>query len=149
MFTLKKSVIFSLGGASKIRITEAELNLLRQNGVQIEINEFLTIYKEVVMRGTKYTSLLSKEISTMDYFIKLNGNNEVGAVKFYTIIGKVVYAFINTFQITESRAQFYEIKPIENQQQLVRMSDILEKVLYLKFGLRQFIVSIPNRYEKT
>lgn len=139
----------SFGGKSVILITSDELNLFQQNGLNIEINTFLRIYKKVVVHGIKYTSLQSKEVSTIDFFVRMKGNNQIGAVKYYTIINSTLYALVNTYHIIDSFGHFFQIEQNDAEQNLVQMNDISEKMLYMKFGLREFIVSIPNRYEKT
>lgn len=131
----------SLSGKSVIKVTSDELNLFEQNDLNMERNEFLTIYRKVVVRGIKYTSLQSKEISTVDFFVRM-GTNQIGAVKYYTIIGSTLYAIINTYRIIDTLDHFFQIQRNDAEQQLVAMDNIREKVLYIKFGSREFIVSI-------
>lgn len=139
---------YSLGGKAVIKISPNELKIFEESKIRAESSNFLTVYKSVVIRGVKYTSLQSKEISTIDYFVRLK-DDKIGAVKYYTIIDFTLYAIINTYQVIDMFEHIFQIEQIVGQQQIVKISNIKEKFLYMKFGLREFVTIIANRYEKT
>lgn len=62
---------------------------------------------------------------------------KIGAVKFYTIIGTTLYAMIDIFRVIDKFEQFFQIQRANAQQQVVKIKDICEKVIYMKFGLRE------------
>lgn len=106
------------------------------------------IYRNVIVRGIKYTSQHSKEVSTIDFFVKLKGSNQIYAVKYYIFVDNILHAFVNTYAIIDTQEQFIQIERTD-EFELVKMACISAKVLYMKFGSREFVVSMPNRYEKT
>lgn len=47
-------------------------------------DDISTAYKVITIGGTKFSSTECKEISKIDYFVKLK-NNKLGAIRFYVI----------------------------------------------------------------
>lgn len=136
----------SIGKERVIKITCNETQMIRQHGFEIT-NNFLTVHKKVTIRGIKYTSQQMNEISTIDYFVKLK-DDQIGAVKYYTIFNFVLYAIIDIFEVVDTYDHFIQIKRSEHQD-LVNITNIKEKCLYLKFGQQEYVTCVPNNYEKT
>lgn len=107
----------------------------------------LIIYENVVSRGIKYTSLQTKEISTIDYFVRLR-DGRFASVSYYTIFDNIIYALVNLHEIVDIFDHFIEIKSTVNQE-LIKMIDIEHKLIYLKFGRREFVTVLANRFEKS
>lgn len=57
---------FKIGGKKVIRITETEINMFNQAGLMQQAH-ILTIYKNIILNGVKFTSKHLKEISSVDY----------------------------------------------------------------------------------
>lgn len=141
----EKKSYSSIGKERVIKITSNETQMIRQHGFEIK-NNFLTIHNKVVIRGIKYTSQQMKEISTIDYFIKLN-DDQIGSVKYYTIFNFNLFAVIDIFEVVETYDHFFQIIG-SDRQELVNINDINEKCLYLKFGQREYVTCVPNKFEK-
>lgn len=105
----------------------------------------ITIFKNIVFRGVKYTSLLHRDISTVDYFLKIM--ELIGTVKYYTIVNYNLYALIDVYKVLYKYDHFLEICRAE-EEKLVKFQNI-DKGIHLKFGHREFITFPPNNYEKT
>lgn len=136
----------SLTGKNVIRIDASESNLFVQHNLKIAENGFLTVYRCVVHRGIKFTSELSKEISTVDYFVQLS-DEIFGAVRFYTVIDLNVYAVIIIYNVVETIKHFSKIERTDTMQ-LIKMTDIKAKLLYFKFSRDEYITNFPNKFEK-
>lgn len=137
-----------IGGRTKIQTSPVEASALNQTiNESIPRNGYITIFKNVTIRGKRFTSLRSKDISTVDYFVKLT-NGKIGAIKYYIESDFVLYALIVIYGIVEKTNQF---SYIENTQlhSLVNVRDISEKCLYFKLGLQEVVVCVPNNFEKT
>lgn len=109
---------------------------------------FLNIYKSVVVHGNKFSSLECKDISTIDYFVRLKNDGFFGSINFYTIFDNILYASINLYDIIDTFDHFHEIK-ISVNRKLVKVIDFERKLIYLKFGIREFVTVLANRYEKS
>lgn len=137
---------FGINGKKIIKVTSNECNLLFEKGFNQGKN-MLIIYKNVVSRGIKYTSLQTKEISTIDYFVRLR-DGRFASVSYYTIFDNIIYALVNLHEIVEIFDHFIEIQSTVNQE-LIKMIDIEQKLIYLKFGRREFVTVLANRFEKS
>lgn len=140
---------FSLKKKKIIQISATERDLFIQESVKVEKFNKITIFESVIVRGIKYTSQNMRDISTIDYFVKFKADiGYIGAVKFYIISDFTLYAFLDIYEILETFDHFLRISRTDNQK-LVKMADIVEKALYLKYGQREYVTSIPNNFEKT
>lgn len=141
----KKDTYTSLGKEKVIKIPSNEIDLIEQEfGTK---NSFIPIFKHVHIRGIKYTSKQMNEISTIDYFVSLK-DGQMGAIKYFTIHKFTLYALIDIYTIIDTYDHFFQIKCSEHRE-LVKITHIKEKCLYLKFGQREYVTCIPNAYEKT
>lgn len=137
---------FSINGKKVIKIDSRTCELFSKTGFQ-QVKRFLTIYKNVIVCGRKFTSIQTKEISTIDYFVQLK-NGLFGVVNYYVIFDDVLYALINLYDILDRFDHFIEINFTTNQI-LVKMIDIRNKMIYLKFGRREFVTALVNKFEKS
>lgn len=121
--------------------------LLAINGFNVDIeNNVLTIYKFIKIRGVKITSLSSKKVKTVDYFIEYR-NNHVGMVKFYFVSNYIVYAFIENYTINERIDHLFEVTPSKCYD-IINVKEIKRKMIHMDIGKIQIATSIPNKYEK-
>lgn len=135
-----------LNGKTTIKISTAEKQICEKSGFQINDNNFLNIYKCIVIQGIKFTSEKSKEMTTLDHFVRLK-NGLIGSVNFYSVFDMNLYALITIYITTDQYGHFMKIEK-SDRKQLIRINEILEKLLYLRFGLNEFITIPPNMYEK-
>lgn len=137
---------FKIGGKKVIRITEREINMFNQAGLMQQAH-ILTIYKNIILNGVKFTSKHLKEISSVDYFVKLK-NESIAAIHYYVHFDFVLYFVAEEYETVDTVDHFVQIRST-NLKKVIRVKEITQKLLYLKFGPREFITSIPNRFEKT
>lgn len=154
-YTMKKTikmdeqVIDEIKLCSKgtIKISPSEIDLLQREGLSIQNTNIVNIYKSVIVRGKKYTSEKFKEVSCIDFFILLK-NCCIASVNFYILIDVNLYLMINEYETVDRFAHFIQIKRTKTQK-LNKLNHIDDKLLYMKFGLKEFVTIIPNKFEKT
>lgn len=144
--TEKNECEFSLGRKGIITLTSLEFDSFIQKGIVLE-SKTLQIFKNVLIRGVKYTSQSMKEVSTIDYFVKLKCGI-LGSIKFFTIFNCTLYAYINVYEVLDKIDHFLHIKATELQQ-IVEITDVLNKFIYMKFGCSEYVTEVPNKFEKT
>lgn len=135
---------FSINGKKTIRMNMNDREIFCDS---VQEQNFLNIYKNIVLCGIKFTSLESKDVLTIDYFVRLK-NGLIGSVNYYTISDDVIYASINLFEGILTLDYFYEIK-CTGTRRLFKVIDFDRKLIYLRFGQREFVTILANRYEKS
>lgn len=135
----------SLNGKKKIKISSIEHEVFAEEG--FEVSDFLNIYQSIIFRGIKYTSEHSKIVSTVDFFVRLK-NDCICSIRFYVLFGTKLYALVYLYDCIETSLHFKKIKKNESQQ-IIQISDIAEKMIFLQFGPNEYVTTIPNKYEKT
>lgn len=143
----KNAVEFAIGKKKTIKISAAESQLLMEEGIHTDTASSLTIHTDIVLRGVKYTTLESREISTIDFFIQLK-DDSFAAIKYFIVREFILYALVSVYENDYTHDHFTEIRKTDVQK-IIRMPDISKKALYIKFGQREFVTTFPNRYEKT
>lgn len=144
--TTDKKAEFSLGRKGVIMLTSVEIDSFSEIGVAVKCNR-LPIHKNISIRGVKFTSKQMKEVSTIDYFVKLK-SEIFGAINFYTVLNSNLYVSINVYEIIDVYDHFFHIKDT-GIQKVFEIKEIETKMLYMKFGQNEYVTSIPNRFEKT
>lgn len=104
-----KTDILSLNGKTTIKITPTEKEVCEKYGFEVNNNSFLSIYKCIVIRGIKFTSEKSKEMSTIDYFVRLK-NGSIGSVYFYSMFNSSLYALVSIHKIINQSGHFLKLK---------------------------------------
>lgn len=138
---------YQLKTKSTIRIGAVERELFAKVELVISVG-CLIIYKNVVMRGVKFSSQNSKEVSTIDYFIRLN-DGQIASIVFFTVLDCKLYALIDMYG-PNGVNNFHLIKIQKlNVKKVIHVSDIRDKLIYLKFGPNEYVTSFANRFEKT
>lgn len=138
---------FSLGKKKVIKIDSSELELLTTKSIETNSNNFLTIYTEVIIHGIKYKSKQSKNISTIDFFVQLK-NHSFGSICYFVVFDLDLYALIDMYEIYDTCDHILEVKPAYTKT-IVNVLDISKKLLFLKYGHREYLTAFPNNYEKT
>lgn len=143
----KEAINFSINGKKTVRINPSQSQLFANENLMIPSKNCLDIYKSVTVRGVKYTSEQSRDISTIDFFVRLK-DNRIAAIFFFTLFDHNLYALINVYESIDTNAHFIKIKRTQTQQ-VIKINDVSEKMIYLKIGLNEFVTGFPNRFEKT
>lgn len=126
-------------------LDNTEKDLISQSGMNLS-SSYLTIYRSVVARGIKFSSLQSKEKQTIDYFIRVGA--EIYCIHFFYIFDSIVYALLENYAVINEIDHFSEVRGTKTKI-IMKFADIDEKLLYLKFGTNEYVTSLPNKYEKT
>lgn len=136
-----------LKSKSTIRIGIAEKFSFAQAG--LDVNGTLSIYRNVVMKGIKFSSKNSKEISTIDYFVRLN-DGQIACIQFFTVLNSKLYLLVDIYEADTVNSIDHFIKiELKSLKKVIEMNDILEKMIYLKFARNEYVTVAPNHYEKT
>lgn len=139
-----KSTKIVLGVKKNARIESTDIEELVKMGLNTNI---LTVHPFVLLENMKFTSLQSKEVSTVDYFVKFK-SEEIGAVKCYIVENQITFLFAEMYSVVGSEDHLLEIHPTHTNK-LFKIEDIACKLLFLKIAKTEIVTSIPNRYEKT
>lgn len=135
-----------LGCKTTLRIDSHDISQLIENELEI-YSKILTIYKDISICGTKFTSLHSKIISTADYFVKLV-TGKMGTVNFFLKKDVNVYAIIKIFDVKDSVDHLIEVQAT-NMIEIYNVKMITKKMMFMKIGSYEIVSEIANRYEKT
>lgn len=86
-------------------------------------------------------------MSTVDFFVQLK-NNSFGAVCYYVVSDLVLYALIDIYETIDTCDHIFEVK-LSSNKVIVSVHDISKKLLFLKYGHREYLTAFPNNYEKS
>lgn len=100
-----------------------------------------------MMRGTKFTSKFSKEVSTIDYFVQFK-NEEVGSIIFFFVSDPEVYVFVEIYAKKETEGHLTLIETT-NKKAVFNVEAIQSKLIYMYITKKEIVTKIPNKYEKT
>lgn len=139
----KKDIM--LKGKRKLNLTISEQNTLETFGLE-HINT-MTIYDKIVLHKKEFTSLKSKDIATVDFFVKLK-NGEFGAVRFYLVSNYIIHAFIELYEIVDNTNNLLVVQQ-SGVNKIFNIRDFEIKMMYMKIGSREVVTQRPNMYEKT
>lgn len=119
------------------------------NAIEAKIgaaNELIT-FKRISISGRNYSSKKSKEINSIDFFVKLLGG-KMGCVKFYFVHDCTIYCILDVYKVVEELDHFSIVESTGNNE-VFEVCNIKQKLIYLKIGTKEITTSIPNRFEKT
>lgn len=136
-----------LSGKSTILLNAQEKAIFNDSMMEYPENGVLDTHKSVKLNGEIFKSLLSKESTTIDYFIKTK-NNVIGAVKFYFVRDFIIYALIENYRVMKNFDHFLCVEEM-NTKQLIKFTDISEKLMLINVGRKKYVTSVPNKYEKS
>lgn len=128
-----------------LKLDAIDIQMYEQNG--FSVGNFLTIHTEFFSHGVLYKSLNSKVTSRIDYFIK-SKSGMLCAVEYYVTFDSILYAVVEKYNVSEIYDHLIEVTRT-HKKEIIQANDILKKMIFLKYGLRQFVTSFPNNFEKT
>lgn len=105
------------------------------------------IYERVSIKKIEYTSKNSKQVSTVDFFVKMH-DGVVGAVSFYFVSDFNVNVYIELYDLIEKNDQFHIVQPSQLSG-VFSIKNIANKLIYMKIGARDVVTERPNSYEKS
>lgn len=112
-------------------------------------NKQFSVYKKIEQNGIIYTSLLYKDIKSIDYFIGLN-NGTIGIAKYYIKFDDVQYAIINKFEERKEKIEIADhILDVEPTKVIMYapIKSIVTKFIYMKLQGKHYITTLPNPFE--
>lgn len=132
-----------------VKVTEKSLNVFNiesLKGVNLS-NMALYVHKRIKLDNVIYTSTLyTLPKKSIDYFIGLE-NGMIGKAKFYLESNDQTFVVIEEFDIIEQIDHFSRVQPV-SRNIMAQVDKIQQKYIFLKVGIKQFITSAPNPYEK-
>lgn len=138
---------FSLNGKGIIKINSNEEELFVMKGIQIQNIDFVEIYKSVTIHGIRFTSEKSKDVQTIDFFVRLK-NDSIVSINFYVLMNFELYALITIYDTIDINGHFTKIKRSQTKE-VIKVNEISEKMMYLRIGINEFVTIFPNKFEKT
>lgn len=133
-------------GKKKIVISKDELAVLSDFNSLCE-SENLTIYKSIEVHGERFTSRNSREVATIDYVVKTK-KNTICLVKYFFAYQHNLYAMIEPFKVVGISNHLKEVELL-GKFEVISISEIEEKLIYMEIGNQNIVSQIPNNYEKT
>lgn len=113
----------------------------------IPTNEYTAYFTSIERNGELFTSTAHKELKSNDNFVMLT-NGEMGKILYFIHCNEETYALVQIFITVGNKNHLHEV--ISEQSMLViKIEEIQEKLIYMKFGTKQIVCAFPNRYEKT
>lgn len=137
----------SLGRKKTLKINTVERQMFVEKGFVMENLKYLTIYTDFDLRGVHYKSRESKETARIDFFVELT-SGILASVHFFTIFDFNLYAVIEKYDIIDTYDHFIEINRTYYRN-IIKASEISKKLIFLKYGLREFVTDFANKFEKT
>lgn len=137
----------AIGKPKTITLSAKDVELYVNHGYKLKNEKYLNIYCYTFLNGSKFTSKMCKEISTIDYFVQLK-DGSVGSVCYYVPFNSILYACIDLHEIVDRYDHFIQIMP-GKQKKITNVIEIDSKLMYLKYGLREYVTQFANRYERT
>lgn len=134
------------GGKTTIRIGMAEISQMNGFGFKVDSN-ILSVHRFISFGATKITSLKSKEVSTVDFFVEL-ATGEIGIVHFYVVDNDHALALIEIYQVIETTDHLKVIQSTKINK-FFDVNKIKQKMLYMKIEKSEIVCTVPNRFEKT
>lgn len=137
----------SVKGKDVTSLSDDEEIILKSFGIEFGVPNLMTTFQRVCMHKKQFTSRMCKELSTIDYFVKLKGN-EMGAVLFHFILDRIVYALIEMYEIFKTTDHLLQVQR-SSIKKIYKIKDIERKMIYIKIGSNEILTERPNMYEKT
>lgn len=134
-----------IGGKQKSNFREHEKNLLNSHGIRTE--EISHIYTRATFHYTKYTCKRCKPISTVDFFVILR-DGTIGAVHFYVWYNSKILGILEKFKIISGIDHISEIDSL-NEHIIFYADEIDRKLMCMTVNNKNFVCTIPNKYEKS
>lgn len=138
-----------LNNPMKINLTEGQSDLLRYVYNYACNENVLNGFGSVNFRNDKFTSTkYTQAKTTIDYFVKCEvlGNELIAKILFYFVYNEEPLMMVQCFDIVSQFNQFYEING--DDLDILEITSIKEKLIYIQVESKSYVVSTPNRFEK-
>lgn len=99
---------FSIGKQQIIKLSTHDIDLYTTENFQLENRQHLKIITYIILNGVKFTSKMSRTVSTVDYFVQLK-NGTIGSVCYYVALDSILYACIDIHDISAKFDHFTQI----------------------------------------
>lgn len=132
-----------------VSVTEKSLRAFNvESSKEVNLsNMALNVHKRIKLQNTIYTSMIyTLPKKSIDYFLGLN-NGKIGKARFYFESNGVTYVLIEEFDVLEDIGHISTVQS-KFRNILASIDKIERKYIFLKVGMKQFITSPPNPYEK-
>lgn len=143
---VNESVNAFVNGKTIIRLNSCDVSHLREFGVETN-GQLIEIYRSIFFKGRQITSMRSKIVSTIDYFVEID-NGEIGCVDFYLLNGSMAFAFIHFYAVIDRIDHLFQIEA-KDEKRIVAVERIRRKMIFMKIKQNVIVSAIPNRFEKT
>lgn len=142
-----KSILHSMAWKYTIKQSINDAHEKTIDGIVLRgCNQSNKTFKNVKIHTENFSSLESKAVSTIDYFVKFN-DKKIGAIKYYFEDKNLVYAMAQMFKPTHQIDHILAIEATE-EDRIYEVGNILKKLLYMKIGEKVFSSEVPNNYEE-
>lgn len=132
-----------------VKVVESSLRVFHSDDLQeIDLsNKELYVHKRINLKHTIYTSTLyTLPQKSVDYFIELN-NDIIGKAKFYFESDGKVHMVLEEYEVYGNIDHIMQVRPT-HRNIVAAVDKIRQKYIYMNVGLNEYIVSVPNPYEK-
>lgn len=138
--------IVSLGSKNDINITPRDMSTLNNSRFNFS-NAVFTVFESITLKGTKSTSKISRVVSTVNYFVRLQ-NGQMGAIKYFFVCDCDVYVFVEVYSLIQ---QFDHLLQVQNTETdaVFSIKEIASKLIYMAIATKEVVTAIPNKFEKT
>lgn len=144
---IERSASMKVHGKEKITLSKSEMDTLNSNNFKTETSNLFIIYQRISVQNKIFTSKKCKDLSTIDYFVKLHGG-EMGSVMFYFVSNNTLFALFELYDVTDTLDHLYVVRQ-SSVKKIIKLQEIDKKMIYMKIRGREILVLRPNMYEKT
>lgn len=131
---------------SSDKIDPDDLQIIQNSGMPVENVRF---WCQLHINGVKFTSkLYTGATRTADYFVCLE-MSQMGIVKFFFEHKQILYAFIDEYEVVKRVQHLLEVQSRCLDHNIYSVDFIEKKMIFMQFGRKQIVTSIPNPFEKT
>lgn len=120
-----------------IKLTEHYESVLKKCGVKLSDPQQMYIWQRLKFNNTTYTSLLSPETKSADFFIEMK-DGSLGTAEFFFELNEICFVFLNFYKVTYIHYHLREVSNL-NISSVFSCSNIKKKVLYLKCNNIEYI----------
>lgn len=128
----------------KIQVTDYHRSILEKHGMTFQANTEIQVARRLKLNDHTYTSIISNETKSADYFLKIS-DGSLGTAEFYFKFNDENYVLLNIYSINHTHYHLTEIKK-ENTCRICSCKEITKKLLYLKVNSVEFIADEINGY---
>lgn len=127
-----------------IKLTERIKTILSSHGINLPVKDDMCIARRLKMKGVTYTSMLSSETKSADFFLEMC-DGSLGIAEFYFNMNDTFFVLLNNYKIN---CVHYHLREVENikSARIIKCRDIKRKVLYLKCAGIEYVSDYSQNY---